>query len=138
MGLTLPNASRSAMCDALVDRLDAGTGAGKIEIRDGARPATADAAATGTVLATVVLENPAFGAATSGVALINDPDPVTGVAAGTASWFRALDGSDATVFDGSVSATGGGGDLELATTAISVGLSVDITGGSITMPAGSP
>jgi hypothetical protein len=37
--------------------------------------------------------------------------------------------------DGSVTATGAGGDLQLATTAISVGLTVDITGGTVTMPA---
>lgn len=138
MALTLPDGSRTAMVDALVSRLDGGVGAGKIEIRDGSRPASANDAATGNVLATVTLENPAFGAGANGVATINDPAPVTGTAAGTATWFRASDGSGATVFDGKVTDTGGDGDLKLATTAISVGLSVDITGGSITMPAGSP
>jgi hypothetical protein len=135
VALTLPTAVRNAMADTLVDRLDT-SGAGKIEIRSGARPASANDAATGTVLATVTLPNPAFGAAANGVATLNDPGPVAGTAAGTATWFRALDGG-ATVTDGSVSATGGGGDLQLATTAISVGLTVDITGGTVTMPAGT-
>jgi hypothetical protein len=124
------------MADTLVDRIDV-SGGGDIEIRSGARPASADAAATGTVLATVALANPAFGAAANGVATLVDPAAVTGVAAGTATWFRALDGAGATVMDGSVSATGGGGDLQLATTSISVGLTVDITGGTVTMPAGT-
>jgi hypothetical protein len=35
-----------------------------------------------------------------------------------------------------VSATGAGGDLELATTSITAGLTVDITGGTVTMPSG--
>ena len=50
---------------------------------------------------------------------------------GTASWFRLVDS------DGSVTATGGGGDLTLNTTTISIGLTVEITSGQITMPAGS-
>jgi hypothetical protein len=136
MALTLPTATRDAMCNTLVDRLDA-SGAGEIEIRSGARPASADAAATGSVLATVVLAAPAFGNSANGTATLTDPPSVTGVAAGTATWFRALDGAGATVMDGSVTATGGGGDLELATTAITAGLTVDITGGTVTMPAGS-
>lgn len=132
MALSLPTASRTAMASALVELLDAGAGPGVIEIRSGTRPAV-DSAASGTVLATVVLKNPAFSVA-SGVATIDDPDAVTGVSAGTATWFRALDADDSTVFDGSVGATGSDSDLELATTTISVGLSVDITGGTITMP----
>jgi hypothetical protein len=122
------------MCDALVDLLDAGAGAGTIQIRSGTRPATANDAATGTLLATVTLADPAFGAAANGVATLTDPAPVTAAAAGTATWFRALDSTGATVMDGSVTATGGGGDLTLATTALTVGLSVDITGGTVTMP----
>lgn len=136
MAITLATATQNAACDAQVDRLDGGTGPGSLQIRSGTRPASANDAATGTLLAEVVLENPAFGAASSGVATLADPDAVTGVADGVATWFRALDGDDATVFDGDVTATGGGGDLTLATTTISIGLSVDITGGTYTQPSG--
>jgi hypothetical protein len=135
VALTLPNDTRTAMCNTLVDRLDV-SGTGSIEIRSGTRPTSANDAATGTVLATVVLQTTAFGAATNGTATLNDPPAVTGVAAGTATWFRALDGAGATVMDGSVVATGDTGDLQLATTSISVGLTVDITGGTVSMPAG--
>lgn len=139
MAITLAAATQNAGCDAQVDLIDAGTGAGSLQIRSGTRPASANGTAAGTLLAEVVLENPAFGdsgASTPGAAALNDPDAVTGVAAGTATWFRVMDGDDATVFDGSVSATGGGGDLTLATTTVSVGLSIDITSGSFTMPSG--
>lgn len=135
MTLTLATTARTAMCDALVDLLDAGTGAATIQIRSGSRPANPNTAATGTLLATITCEDPAFGAASSGAATIADPDAVTGVADDTATWFRALDSDDNPVFDGSVTATGGGGDLTLATTTVSTGLSVDVTGGTITVPA---
>jgi hypothetical protein len=137
MALTLTPAARSAMIDALVDLLDAGAGAGTIQIRSGSRPASAADAATGTLLATVTLQDPAFGAASSGVATVNNPAAVTAVADGTAAWFRALDSNSATVCDGSVTATGGGGDLTLLTTSLVTGFSVDITGGTFTQPAGS-
>lgn len=137
MALTLSTASRNGMCDALVDRFDAGPAAGTLEIRSGSRPASAEDAATGTLLATVTLVDPAFGNAATGVATLADPAAVTAVATGTASWFRGKDSTGATVLDGSVTATGGGGDLTLATTSITSGLSVDLTGGTITQPAGT-
>jgi hypothetical protein len=47
MTLSLSNAIRSTMCDALVDALDVG-GAGTIKIYDGTRPANPNASITGT------------------------------------------------------------------------------------------
>lgn len=135
MALSLATSARTAMCDALVDLVDAGSGAGTIEIRTGSKPATPNTAATGTLLATVTLADPAFGAAASGVATLTDPAAVDAVADGTAGWFRALDSTGAAVFDGTVTATGGGGDLTLATTTVTTGLSIDVTGGTVTMPA---
>lgn len=137
MATRLPAATRNAMVDAVAARADAGSGPAVIEIRTGSQPASADDAATGTLLATITCADPSFTAAVSGVAAL-DTDPVlstTGVAAGTAGWFRLLDSTGATVLDGSVTATGGGGQLELSTTTISVGLTVQVTSGSITMPA---
>ena len=135
MTLSIATAYRSTMCDALVDGLDAGAGAGTIKIYSGTRPANPNASITGTLLATITCADPAFGAASSGVATISDPASVTAVADGTASHFRAADSTGAAVFDGSVTATGGGGDLTLATTTITTGLSVDVTGGTVTVPA---
>lgn len=134
MTLSLENATRTVLCDALVDRLDVG-GAGNIKIYDGTRPANPNAAITGNLLATVTLINPAFGAAATGVATLADPAAVTAVATGTATHFRAANGAATVICDGSVTATGGGGDLTLATVSITSGLSVDVTGGTITVPA---
>lgn len=136
MSLTFPTGVRSALADLLVDRLDAGPAAGTLQIRSGSRPASANDAVTGTLLATITLIDPAFGAAASGVATLANPAAVTAAATGTATWFRALDSTGATVFDGRVTATGAGGDLTLATTSLTSGLSVDVTGGTVTYPAG--
>lgn len=135
--LTLSNAVRAAMVDAIVDPLDVG-GAGTIEIRSGTRPADPATTATGTLLATVALANPAFGAGSAGVATITDPAGVTAAATGTATWFRAKSGGGTAVFDGSVTATGGGGDLTLSSTSIVSATTVDVTGGTITVPQGTP
>lgn len=137
MATRIATSARNAAADAVVDLLDAGAGAGYVEIRTGSQPATANTAATGTLLATVVLDDPAFGAAASGVATAAGlPNTDTGDAAGTAGWFRAYDSTGAAVIDGSVTATGGGGDMELNTTTISVGVTVAINSWTITMPAG--
>lgn len=136
MTTRLPTASRNAACDAVVDRADLGSGPATIQLRTGTQPATGNDAATGTLLATVTLNDPAFGSAGAGVAaLIVAPAlSTTGVAAGDAGWFRMLDSTAASVLDGSVTATGGGGDLTLATVTISIGLTVNITSGSVTQP----
>ena len=65
MATRITQAAAAAACDAVVDRLDAGAAAGYIEIRTGSQPATADTAATGTLLGTLTLSDPAFGNATT-------------------------------------------------------------------------
>lgn len=136
MATRVPDARRNAIVDSVVDALDAGSGAGKVEIRTGSQPADADDAATGTLLATCTLSDPAFGAAASGSASANAIAAVAAVATGTAGWFRALDSDNNKVLDGSVTATGGGGDMELNTTSLVSGVDVDLTSWSVTMPAG--
>jgi hypothetical protein len=135
MTTRLATATRNAACDAVVDLLDGGPAAGTIKIYTGTQPATANDAVAGTLLATITLSDPAFGAAATGVATLSGtPLSATGVAAGTAGWARLADSTGATVMDGSVTATGGGGQIELATTTISVGVTVQITSGTVTMP----
>lgn len=137
MATRLATAARNAATNAVVALVDADVGAGTIQIRTGAQPATANDPATGTLLATLTLADPSFAAAVAGVATL-DATPVlstTGVAAGTAGWFRMLDNSGDTVLDGAVTATGGGGEMELNTTTISIGVTVEVTAGTLTTPA---
>lgn len=135
MTIRLATATRNALATAVSTLVDAGPAAGTVKIYTGSQPATADTAESGTLLATVALGDPAFGAVSNGVITAADPVAVTAVASGTAGWFRVEDSTGANVYDGSVTATGGGGDMTLATTAVTSGLSIDITSLTVTMPA---
>lgn len=137
MAIRIPTASQNAAADAVVDRADAGVAAGKLHIYTGTQPASANDAASGTLLVEFTLADPAFGAASNGVATLTDPAPVAASNTGTAGWFRIVDSDNITTLDGSVSATGGDGDLQLTNTSIAAGQTVDISaGGTVTMPAG--
>lgn len=134
MPLRLSDAARNAKVNACVGLLDAGAGAGTIKIYTGAQPATPATAASGTLLATVTLADPAFGAASGGSASLGDPASVNAAATGTAGWARFADSNGNVVFDGHVTVTGGGGVIELSSTSLTSGAPVDITGGTYTQP----
>lgn len=136
MAIRLSTATRNAKANAAVDLIDAGAAAGTIKIYSGAQPASADTAASGTLLATFTLSDPAFGNAVDGTATASAIADVLAAADGTAGWFRTADSNGATVHDGSVTATGGGGDMELNTTTLVTGVSVSITSYTYTQPAG--
>lgn len=135
MTIRLATTARNASTDAVVDLIDAGSGAGTIQVRTGSQPASAQDAASGTLLATITLGDPAFGASSVGVATATDPVSVNASSAGTAGWFRVLDSDGATVFDGNVTVTGGGGDMTVANTSIASGQPVDVTSFTYTTPA---
>jgi hypothetical protein len=130
----ISTAARNAAANAIAALADAGAGAGTIQVRTGAQPATPDDPATGTLLATFTLADPAFGAAVAGVATLDATPPLsaTGVADGTAGWFRMLDSTGAAVLDGTVGVAGQ--QLNLNTTTISTSVAVEITSGTLTMP----
>lgn len=81
--------ARNAACDGLVDYIDTGTGAGRIEIRTGSPPTNVGDASTGTLLGTLTFSATAFGSASSGTATANtitaDSD---NNATGVAGYFR--------------------------------------------------
>lgn len=137
MATRLTTAARNAATNALVALIDADAGAGTLAIRTGAQPASANDAATGTLLATLTFDVVSFSAAVAGVATL-DATPVlttTAVATGTAGWFRITDQTGDVVMDGAVTVTGGGGELQLNTTSIVSGVAVEITAGTLTTPA---
>ena len=131
MTIQLSTAARNAACDGVVDLLDTGT----VEIRTGVRPANPAAAATGTILGTFTLPNPAFGAASVGVATANAITGVTASGTGTASWFRAYrsagNGSGA-VIDGDVATSGA--DMTIQNTSVNSGQALTITAWTHTQP----
>ena len=143
MATRLPNASQQAGADAVVDRIDLGTGtaSGKLRLYTGTQPADADSAPVGTLLVEIDLANPAYGAANSSgtAALAGGTRTGTGVAAGNAASFRVINRDGATVFDGAVRATAdtnNGEELVLDNKNIAVGQTVNVTSLNYTHPAG--
>lgn len=115
---------RNAQLDAITTAVG---NAGKLRIYDGSRPATGGAATT--LLAEFTLGSPFSGAAASGSMSPTLPSNTTGLAAGTATWFRIVTSANAFVIDGSVGTSGA--DCNLNTTTISVGVTVAVTGFTI-------
>lgn len=131
-------ASQQAACDAIVDRLDLGSGAatGKIETRTGAPPASCAAADSGTLLVTNLFANPAFGNAnSSGVATANAIAPGTAVASADAGHFRAKDRDGNCVFQGTAGEAADTPDMTLNEKSIVSGGTVNANSATVTMPA---
>lgn len=132
----IANTVAIAMCNACVDLVDGGS----VEIYDGAQPAGADSSTAATVLATLTLPSPAFGNATDAnpgaTATANAIATATASATGTASWFRVKDSGGVARWDGDVTATGGGGDMEVDSTSIQSGGDVTVNSWTVTQPEG--
>lgn len=126
MALAYAEAVRNARLDAITALIDAGLGVGTIKIYDGARPATGGAITDQTLLGTVLFQDPAFPAATSGSMSANTlTDDSAADATGTATWFRVLDSNDTFILDGNVGTAGA--DLNLNSTSIVAGAPISIT-----------
>lgn len=123
----LTNASASAAANAVVVKVDQGAGAGKLRIYDGTQAATADTAIGAQVLlAELTFSDPAFGAASNGVATANAITADSSAnATGTATWFRVVDSDNTAIFDGTVGTATS--DLVLNTTSIVSGAAVSVT-----------
>lgn len=131
MGIVLETIARNAACDAIVDLIDNG-GAGTLEFK------SADSSVPGTSeVATVTFGVTAFGAASTGVATANSTTDDTSAAGGTVAYFTIFSGAAAPIFRGTVTATGGGGDITMSTVTVGATDTVSITSLTATMPTGS-
>lgn len=138
MATRISTAARNAAATAVAVLIDAGSSGGHLEIRTGAQPAGPGTAATGTLLATIPLNDPAFGSPATGVVTAGTSPALTDSSAdnsGTAGWFRAFDSNNTAVLDGVCGATGSGAEMELSNTSIGAGQAVTVTSWTITMPA---
>ena len=99
-----------------------------LRIYSGSAPANCAAAATGTLLAEMTLPSDWMAAASSGSkAKSGTWQDTSANAGGTAGYFRILDSTGTTCHvQGTVTATGGGGDLTLNNTSIASGQVVTI------------
>ena len=124
MAVTHPTAVRNAIADLVVDRLDAGAGAGTLEMQTSGN----------AEVATLTFSDPAFGSAASGTATANSITSDTNATGGTIAKavLQDSDGTDAILC--SVTATGGGGDIELSSVVISAGQTVQVSSLTYTAP----
>lgn len=124
-----------AVRNAELDAIETTVGASAVlKIRTGAQPASCAAADSGTVLATMTLPADWMSAASGGTkAKLGTWSDASADATGTAAHWR-LYASDGTTchMQGSVTATGGGGDLTLDNTSIAATQPVSITSWTLT------
>jgi len=125
LAVTHPTATRTGIADFVVDQLDVNTPPGKIIMQT---------AASATV-ATLTFANPAFGAAASGVATANAIVADTNAVGGTIAKAELRQGGTTPIVLCSVTATGGGGDIQLNSVVISAGQQVSLTSLTYAAPA---
>lgn len=115
MAVTHPTAVRTAIADAVVDRIDAGSGAGTLEFQT-----------SGDVeVATLTFSDPAFGNAASGVATASAITTDATATGGTVAKFVVKDSTGTEVFRGAVGTSGS--DINLSSLTIAGGDSVSIS-----------
>ena len=125
MAVTHPTLVRTGIADFVVDQLDEGVPPGKLEFQTAASAS----------VATLTFANPAFGAASNGTAtagaIVSDTNADGGTIA-KAEWRNAA--LTAKVLC-SVTATGGGGDIELSSVVVSAGQTVSMSSLTYSAPA---
>lgn len=125
MAISLSTAVRNAMLDSIESTIGAGA---VLKIRTGAAPGIGSAD-SGTVLATLTLPSDWMAAASGGSkAKAGTWEDTSADATGEAAHYRiyASDGTTQHI-EGSVTATGGGGDMEVDNTSFAAGQAFTIT-----------
>jgi hypothetical protein len=125
MAIQLSTAVRNARLDAI--ETTAGTSA-IIRIRTGAAPANCGTADSGTILAELTLPSDWMANASGGTkALAGSWQDLSANNTGTAAHFRLYDSAGTTChLQGTVTATGGGGDMEVSSTSFTAGQSFTV------------
>lgn len=135
MTLQLSTTVRNAMLDAIETAIGVSA---VLKIRSGAVPANCAAADAGTVLATVTLPSDWLAAASGGSkAKSGTWEDTSADNAGTAAHFRIYESTATTChIQGTVTATGGGGDMTVDNTSFAALQDFLVTG--FTLTAGNP
>lgn len=131
MAIQLSTTVRNARLDAIETAIGVSA---VLKIRTGAAPANVGTADSGTVLSTVNLPSDWMAAASGGSkALSGTWQDTSADATGTAAHFRiyASDGTTAHL-QGTVTATGGGGDMEVDNTSFATGQAFSVTSFTLT------
>ena len=131
MAIQLSTTVRNARLDAIETAVGASA---VLKIRSGAAPANCGTADSGTVLAALTLPSDWMAAASSGSKSKSGTwEDTSADAAGTAAHFR-LYASDGTTchMQGTVTATGGGGDMTVDNTSFASGQAFTVTAFTLT------
>lgn len=131
MALGISTGARNDMATALLAQIDSGSGPGRLQLYNGARPATGGAATT--LLAELTLSDPAGTVANGTLTFSAITADNSANASGTVTWARIVTSAGTFVADGSVTVTGGGGDVQINATSISAGQQVVCTSAVITI-----
>lgn len=124
MAVQLSTSVRNARLDTIESTI--GTAA-KLRIFSGTMPANCAAADTGTKLLELSLPSDWLAAASAGSKALLGTWSGTGLAAGTAGYFRIYDTAFAGCgIQGTITATGGGGDMTLDNVSIASGQTVTV------------
>lgn len=129
MTLKLSTAARNAEADAWAALLNGGSAV----FYSGSQPASADSAATGTLIGTQTLGNPAFAAASSGTVTANPAAVGTVSTAGSPGYVRLKTSGGTTVADMSCGTSGADATINKASFAI--GEAIVLVALSYTRPA---
>lgn len=124
--------------NARLDAVETAIGTSAImRIRSGAPPANCATADSGTVLATINLPSDWLAAASGGSKSMSGTwQDASADATGTAGHFRIYDSAGTTChMQGTITATGGGGDMTIDNTSIAATQEINIT--SFTLTAGN-
>lgn len=131
MALSFSTTLRNSRADEITAALG---GSALLRIYDGSVPANVGASLGSSTLLAELTCNATFApAASGGVLTLNGiTQDSSANATGTAAYFRLVTSGGTAVIQGTVTATGGGGDLTLNTTSISSGAAVSVTSFTIT------
>ncbi len=136
MALSFAINTANAILNQITARIDLGAGAGTVTLYSGTVPVNANTALSGnTVLAVLTAADPSAAAASAKTLTLNAiTQDASADATGDATFFRVMDSDANVVLQGTVSAVGGGGDLQMNTVSVVSGGPVQITSCSFTLP----
>lgn len=128
------SAVKTAIAAAIIGQIDGGSGAATIKIYTGSMPATPETSITSqTLLATLTCSDPSATESGGVITFSAITQDSAADATGTAAWARMADSSGTAVWDFDVTATGGGGAIEMNTTAVVSGGPVALSSLTITL-----
>ena len=131
MGYNLSDAARNAAVNAIVDLVDVGStnAQGALQFRDASQ-----------VIASLNLNNPAFGASAGGSAALDVTGTINGTVTpagqSTIDRFRIVSRDVTTIFDGAAGSVAvSGADINLSSVVVNQNDVIEITGLSVSVPA---